>query len=147
MTVADLTESFHTVLNTPQQKNSLPPLTPPPPSRSSPPPIPLRTIPDSMRSNFKHLTNSTWWTQLNRPKYIRVVAQFRLGSHQLHIETQRWGRERLPRSLHICKCCNLGIREDELCVTHLVYIALTTLIFGVTITFTYPVILTMLTQQ
>jgi hypothetical protein len=116
------------ILSTPQQKISLPPLTPPPP----PPPhsSPLRTIPDSIRSNFKLLTystwfhsdltppNSTWWTQLNRPKYIRAVAQFRLGSHQLNIETQRWGRERLPRSLRMCKCCNLGIREDEL---HILY--------------------------
>ena len=42
------------------------------------------------------------------------MAQFRLGAHSLNIEAQRWGDQRMPRSMRICKCCNLGVREDEL---------------------------------
>jgi hypothetical protein len=42
------------------------------------------------------------------------MAQFRLGVHHLNIETLRWGVNRTPRSQRICKCCNLGVREDEL---------------------------------
>jgi hypothetical protein len=112
------------ILTHPEQKIPFEAFSPPP----LPPPlrIPIRSILDSDRSNFKTLTYSTWfhsgnpkqslalWSQLHRPKQIQTMAQFRLGAHNLNIETQRWGDKRMPRSLRICKCCNLGVREDEL---------------------------------
>jgi hypothetical protein len=109
------------ILTHPVQKIPLPSFIPPP--LPHPPPTPLRSIPDTDHSNFKTLTYSTWfhspnqltlWSQLNRPKQIQTLAQFRLGAHHLNIETQRWGNQRTPRSLRTCKCCNLGVREDEL---------------------------------
>lgn len=122
------------LLDNPQQKIPNHPFSPPPtlpPLPTTQPSSSIRAIPDSDRANFKLLTYSTWfspptgvhpqstfWAQLNRPKQIRMVAQFRLGSHQLNIETLRWGAERLPRSQRHCKCCNLGVREDEL---HMLY--------------------------
>ncbi|MFN7883235.1 MAG: RNA-directed DNA polymerase, partial [bacterium] len=46
------------------------------------------------------------------PKEIRAVATFRMSAHQLAIEKGRHGR--VPRAARVCRCCESGIREDEL---------------------------------
>ncbi len=90
----------------------------------------VRSRSDQERDGFKLLTYSTWfddqqgdvkstfWFNLNRPEQIKTMACFRLGSHWLNVETERFGKPILPRSQRLCKCCKLGAREDEL---HLLY--------------------------
>jgi len=91
---------------------------------------PVRARPDAERVGFKLLTYSKWfedskrdvketfWFHLNRPNFIFAVARFRMGSHWLNVETQRFEKQHVPRGLRICKCCNLHCREDEL---HMIY--------------------------
>ena len=48
------------------------------------------------------------------PKKWRThLAKFRLSSHQLRIETGRYGNNRVERSLRICICCDKNEIEDE----------------------------------
>ena len=48
------------------------------------------------------------------PKKWRTnLAKFRLSSHQLRIETGRYGNKRVERSLRICICCDKNEIEDE----------------------------------
>jgi hypothetical protein len=85
----------------------------------------VRAQSDDRRSGFKQLTYFNWfanegevhtrfWFHLTRKVHINNMAQLRLGSHWLGIETDRFVRPRIPRSRRICKCCEAGIREDEL---------------------------------
>ena len=41
----------------------------------------------------------------------RRLAQFRMGSHMLGVETGRW--QRLPRAERICQRCSCGVVDDE----------------------------------
>ena len=41
----------------------------------------------------------------------RRVAQFRMGSHMLGVETGRW--QRLPRAERLCQRCSCGVVDDE----------------------------------
>ena len=75
---------------------------------------------------FKEFTYSQWfapdkedkqsrfWLHLNCKKLIQVVAQFRLGSHWLKVETCRFVRPKVPRSSRVCSVCSFEDREDEL---------------------------------
>ena len=86
----------------------------------------VRSQPDGDRSGFKSLVYHNWfysplqniqdtfWYNLNSYKQISTISRFRMGSHHLNIETDRYGRGYLPRSARLCKCCNSGEREDEL---------------------------------
>ena len=85
----------------------------------------VRAPNDDKRSGFKLLTYLNWfadeeevhtrfWFHLTRKVHINNVAQLRLGSHWLGIETDRFIRPRIPRSRRVCKCCEAGVREDEL---------------------------------
>jgi hypothetical protein len=57
---------------------------------------------------------TAFWSLLNDWPDIMIVAQFRLGSHSLFVESMRWKRPHVPRSQRICRCCSLGQVEDEL---------------------------------
>jgi hypothetical protein len=70
-------------------------------------------------SNISH----TFWFNLYRPNQICTMARFRMGAHRLNVESERWRRPHVPRSQRICRCCNLGVVEDEL---HLMYCPLYT---------------------
>lgn len=85
-----------------------------------------RAIPDSDHVGFKIAVYGAWFkpeggidkrraftSYLSNPQDITNVARFRMGSHNLFIESMRWGKDRLPRSLRKCCCCNLGVVEDE----------------------------------
>jgi len=86
----------------------------------------VRSQPDGDRVGFKSLVYQNWffspsqniqdtfWYHLNNYKYICEVARFRMGSHSLNIETDRYGRGYIPRSARLCRCCESGEREDEL---------------------------------
>ena len=39
-------------------------------------------------------------------------SKFKLSSHQIRIETGRYGNNRVERSLRICKCCDKNEIED-----------------------------------
>ena len=41
----------------------------------------------------------------------RRLAQFRMGSHMLGVETGRW--QRLPRAERLCQRCSCGVVDDE----------------------------------
>ena len=41
----------------------------------------------------------------------RRLAQFRMGSHMLGVETGRW--QRLPRAERLCQRCSCGAVDDE----------------------------------
>ena len=43
----------------------------------------------------------------------KCIAQFRLSSHNLAIETGRHVKPKLPVELRLCKFCNLNVLEDE----------------------------------
>ena len=86
----------------------------------------VRAQPDANRSGFKVYTYFKWfdcsghaaplrfWFQLSNKEHIHNVAQFRLGSHWLNIETERFAASYVPRSSRVCKCCQSGGRDDEL---------------------------------
>jgi hypothetical protein len=78
----------------------------------------------TVSENIKFITYSKWFMaaspdkrhrftyHLLGPKEIRAVATFRMSAHQLAIETGR--HSRVPRAARVCRCCDSGIREDEL---------------------------------
>ena len=89
----------------------------------------VRAVPDSERAGFKLFTFSKWfqvksnvketfWYNLSRPNLIFAVARYRMGSHWLSVETGRFEKPVVLRSKRLCKCCNIGCREDEL---HMIY--------------------------
>ena len=48
------------------------------------------------------------------PYYLRMfVCRFRISSHSLRIQTDRFSRIRIPRNERICRVCNIGEIEDE----------------------------------
>jgi hypothetical protein len=86
----------------------------------------VRAQPDNSRGGFKLLTYFNWftngdddiskrfWCHLTDKLQIQAVAQFRLGSHWLNVECERFIRPFVPRSQRVCKCCSMGSREDEI---------------------------------
>jgi len=85
----------------------------------------VRAQSDDSRSGFKQITYFNWfandekvhtrfWFHLTRKVHINNVAQFRLGSHWLCVETDRFVHPHIPRSRRLCKCCEAEVREDEL---------------------------------
>jgi hypothetical protein len=81
----------------------------------------VRDIPERDRRNFKVLTYLRWfatddpvyerfWFHLHRADMVKVVAQYRMGSHWLDIETGRLNG--IPRYQRVCRCCG-SEREDE----------------------------------
>ena len=86
----------------------------------------VRSLPDEARVGFKTLTYFRWfadegsdigsafWYALNRPEQITTVARFRMGCHWLNIENDRIAKTYIPRSHRLCRCCDMGVREDEL---------------------------------
>ncbi len=85
----------------------------------------VRAQPDNVRGGFKLLTYFNWfangdgdiskrfWCHLTDKLQIQVVAQFRLGSHWLNVECERFSRPFVP-SQRVCKCCSMSSREDEI---------------------------------
>ena len=59
-------------------------------------------------------TSQTFWVNLYRPQQIFTMARFRMGAHRLNVESERWRYPHVPRSQRLCRCCNLGVVEDEL---------------------------------
>ena len=86
----------------------------------------VRAQPDDCRNGFKVLTYFKWfanedgdiskrfWCYLTDKAQIQALAQFRLGSHWLNVECERFSRPFVPRSQRVCKCCSTGSREDEI---------------------------------
>jgi hypothetical protein len=87
----------------------------------------VRGCPTELSKGFKMLTYRKWfeapggWVRkhtfgyhLQRAEQIQVVAQFRVGSHKLGIETGRHGAGRCARDERVCPHCSLGRREDEM---------------------------------
>ena len=90
-------------------------------------PMSIRSIPDEERTGFKVRkyvkwfadvacdVHDTFWYQLSNPRDITAVARFRMASHNLNVERQRFaGPSRVGRSGRVCVCCSLGEVEDEL---------------------------------
>lgn len=85
----------------------------------------VRGAPESFSKGFKLLTYMQWfasepWTRyehwsyhLDRADHIRVMAQFRLGSHWLNIQQGRCRKPKLPRGRRVCPSCASKV-EDEL---------------------------------
>jgi hypothetical protein len=91
-------------------------------------PMPVRDIPDHVRNNFKYLKYHKWFASpvfcaskspffhLHRREQIKVIAQFRMGSHWLNSEKGRVAQDGslVARSNRLCPCCSFNCREDEL---------------------------------
>ena len=74
------------------------------------------------RLTARVLPHRLWWGQSlwigqNVPPPVcnqcqwRRLAQFRMGSHMLGVETGRW--QRLPRAQRLCQRCSCGVVDDE----------------------------------
>ena len=85
-------------------------------------PCAVRRAPEGMKG-FKLFTYDRWFAfdkskhhrytyHLNRYDHIRVMAQFRLGSHWLQIQQGRTRGQ--PRSQRVCPHCESGQVEDEM---------------------------------
>jgi hypothetical protein len=54
-----------------------------------------------------------WVRHLNTRKQIRAMAMFRLGAHELGINSMRFGNGKRERDQRVCKCCTDGVMDDE----------------------------------
>ena len=50
---------------------------------------------------------------IQHKKFRDALAQLRLSSHCLHIETGRYGKNRIERNERVCQMCSTGDIEDE----------------------------------
>ena len=88
-------------------------------------PLAVRAAPQDFSSGFVHLKHRLWFQagegfvrkqsamfHLDRPKDIRAVMRFKLGSAKLAVNEGRFGSRR-NRNERICPCCQGGV-EDEL---------------------------------
>ena len=86
-----------------------------------------RSIGDNRHEGVKLATYHHWFRvpggfnkkesytrHLCQSRDIISVSHFRMGSHKLNVETQRWGSSRVARSQRICACCDMGVVEDEM---------------------------------
>jgi hypothetical protein len=89
--------------------------------------IPVRNITDF--SGFKKRTYEYWFSDsaiakgegfiyyLNSERQIRDMARYRLGSHNLAVNRQRYTAQtepRVQRKDRVCQCCEQSAVEDEL---------------------------------
>ena len=66
-------------------------------------------------SLFKNETNySDLINHIRNPEHRRVASKFRIGNHNLKIETGRFTIPKTPEDLRICDHCNLNSVENEL---------------------------------
>ena len=66
-------------------------------------------------SIFKNETNYCEFTNhIQNPEHMRVASKFRIGNHNLKIETGRFTIPKTPEDLRICDHCNLNSAENEL---------------------------------
>ena len=75
----------------------------------------IRQIPVEERGSFRnrvycqwfrlegHEDISPWWHLVNYKNIIKQIAKFRLGAHNLEINTGRWAKK--PRNTRFCKYC------------------------------------------
>ena len=62
---------------------------------------------------FSGRSANTFWYNLDKFPHIQMVAKYQLGFHWLNIKTERRNRAHVPRSTRVCRCCDMGEREDE----------------------------------
>ena len=66
-------------------------------------------------SIFKNETNhSEFINHIRNPEHRRVASKFRIGNHNLKIETGRFTIPKTPEELRICDHCNLNSVENEM---------------------------------
>ena len=53
-------------------------------------------------------------TKIRNPEHRRVASKFRIGNHNLKIETGRFTIPKTPEDLRICDHCNLNSVENEM---------------------------------
>ena len=64
---------------------------------------------------FKNETNySEFINHIRNPEHRRVASKFRIGNHNLKIETGRFTIPKPPEDLRICDHCNQNSVENEL---------------------------------
>ena len=68
------------------------------------------TLYKHFKCNFEY---ERYMYMIQHKKYRNALAQLRLASHGLHIETGRYGRNRLERNERLCHLCSDGDIEDE----------------------------------
>ena len=69
-------------------------------------------------SIFKDETNySEFINHIRNPEHRRVASKFRIGNHNLKIETGRFIIPKTPEDLRICDHCNLNSVETN-CTYH-----------------------------
>ena len=73
------------------------------------------TVDDDGHHDVKARRESdTFWHNLSRRKDIAIVARFRMCSHNLNVESQKFSGHVIGRSLRVCQCCLSGEVEDEM---------------------------------
>ena len=66
-------------------------------------------------SIFKNETNhSKFINHIRNPEHSREASKFRIGNHNLKIETARFTIPKTPEDLRICDHCNQNSVENEL---------------------------------
>ena len=87
-------------------------------------PCSVRAAPDGFSKGYKHFVYDRWFApdrwkrkecwafHLHKREHIRVMAQFRMGSHWLEVQRGRCTRPRVCRSSRCCHLCHSI--EDEL---------------------------------
>ena len=92
--------------------------------------MPVRQVPEQASDGFKGLVHHRWfgvnwgdvvvkrtrfWQTIRDQRAVKLLAQLRMGSHSLAIETGRWIRpQRVPRAQRGCPLCNSEEVEDEM---------------------------------
>jgi hypothetical protein len=83
-------------------------------------------VPEAQSEGFKLATYRSWFCpsdldkgegfayNVHSAQQIKALATFRMGAHDLHIETLRRAANRRPRDQRLCRCCDAGAREDEM---------------------------------
>jgi hypothetical protein len=89
----------------------------------------VRNIPDTCRAGFKRTRYQKWFAPINnsdknlmhftsalhRRDHVRIIAQFRMGSHWLNSEKMRLvNGVHQPRSTRLCQLCGYSKPEDEM---------------------------------
>ena len=89
-------------------------------------PISVRDMPETDSEGFKKATYRRWFCSgiiekdegfayhLQTPALIKIMATFRLSSHDLYIELMRHAPDRRTRAQRLCPCCVSNSREDEM---------------------------------
>ena len=67
----------------------------------------------TLYNHFKLNFDYERYMDTSQRKHRNALAQLRLSSHSLHIETGRYSRTRLDRNQRLCHLCSNGDIEDE----------------------------------